>query len=133
MKAISRILAVAIIMVLILLAAGACSKKADITLTANNDGAVIEVNRGDIIEIALKGDPSTGNIWVTESFDDTIFSQVTGVDFKLNPDLTGEGDFQVFHFMALKSGLGTLQLAYRRALIMDTLPEKVFTVDVLVR
>ncbi len=81
-----------------------------------SDGKAVTVKTGDIIQVVLKGNPTTGYTWtvVLSETDATILEQMGDPTYVPESDLIGAGGTFTFRFKALKAGEATLMLGYSR-------------------
>lgn len=102
-----------------LLALSACEKSvapvSDV-LTAADDGSSVEVNVGDILQIYLSENKTTGHEWETEDINTSLL-QYIDEQFQINPECRGTpgcGGMITIRFKAIKKGLTALRLVYRQ-------------------
>lgn len=110
------------------------NERAKILQLNNNDNSrAVTVKCGQLFEISLKGNPTTGYTWeVSPPFDDHLLSQVGALEFKPDSALLGAPGIQVFRFKTLKKGETTLKLVYRRPWEKDVPPLDTFTIKVII-
>ena len=74
------------------------------------------VKVGDIIQVVLKGNPTTGYTWSANlsEQDASILEQMGDPSFVSDTQLIGSGGTFTFRFKALKAGEATLKLVYAR-------------------
>lgn len=102
-------------------------------LSGNDNSGSVTVKNGQLFEISLKGNPTTGYNWeAAPPFDDRLLSQVGMPEFKPDSNLLGAPGMQVFRFKALKKGETTLKLVYRRPWEKDVPPLDTFTIKVII-
>ena len=80
------------------------------------NGATMTVKVGDIIQVVLKGNPTTGYTWTAalSEQDASILEQMGEYGYVSDSDLIGSGGTFTFRFRALKAGEATLKLVYSR-------------------
>ena len=80
------------------------------------NGATMTVKVGDIIQVVLKGNPTTGYTWTAalSEQDESILEQMGEYDYVSDSGLIGSGGTFTFRFKALKAGEATLKLVYSR-------------------
>ena len=80
------------------------------------NGGTMTVRTGDIIQVVLKGNPTTGYSWTAALADgDTaILEQLGDPSYVPDSNLIGAGGTFTFRFKALKAGQAVLKLVYTR-------------------
>ena len=106
----------------------------EVVLDATYDGMSISVVTGDLIEVALKGNPTTGYGWSAKltTEDAAILEQVGEPAYVADSDLIGAGGTYTFTFRALAAGEAQLHLVYARPWVPEA-PAGTFTVTVQVQ
>jgi inhibitor of cysteine peptidase len=80
-----------------------------------SDGESIALREGDLLLIALAGNPTTGYEWeIEEEPDDGLLERIPGIDYHPDSDLVGGGGTFYFRYRAVATGHGNLTFAYRR-------------------
>lgn len=121
-----------IIMVMVFLLGG-CSSKGNVAkLVAEDAGSTIEINKGDVIEVTLAGNITTGYTWEWVKPDSSIFDLQGDPEYKSESDLVGAPGVQVFRFMANSVGTEELNLIYHRTFEPDVPPLEEFKVQITV-
>lgn len=105
-------------------------------LTQADNGKAYAVKVGDIIQVVIAGNPTTGFAWAAEltAQDAAVLEQVGEPAYEENAtdqDIVGAGGTYTFTFKALAEGQATLRLVYERAW-EDVEPEQTFEVQVTV-
>jgi len=115
--------------------AGAAS--GPVKLTEADNGKTITVNNGDLVQVALPGNPTTGYSWsVTMSNkDDTVLQQQGDpvyVQQSTDPSLVGGGGTFTFTFKAVGPGQVILNFGYARPWEQGVAPIQTYsaTIDV---
>ena len=106
-----------------------------VAVTGQDAGNTVELRAGDILEVALVGNPSTGFGWYHQSLDTTIIEQKGDWEFtpdNSSPGSVGSSGTFTLRFEAVGSGQTTLQLIYHRPFEPDTPPAQTFEVTVVV-
>ena len=103
------------------------------TLTADNAGQTIDMNVGDIINIELEGNPSTGYTWEVAEMDKTVLKPVGDTEFETANDLVGASGVLILRFEAISTGETPLILVYQRPWEQDIPPEEKFEVRLVVK
>ncbi|MCE5254403.1 MAG: protease inhibitor I42 family protein [Actinomycetia bacterium] len=103
-------------------------------LDENDDGATVTLEVGDILKVALRGNPTTGYSWTVTQSDEAaaILESVGGPYYVPDTGLIGSGGVFTFVFKAVSPGEATLSLAYSRPW-EDVPPSETFSVTVLVQ
>jgi len=103
------------------------------TLDEEDDGSTLTVEVGDIIDVVLEGNPTTGYGWTVDlsAEDAAILEQVGEPTYVPDSELIGAGGTFTFRFRALAVGEATLVLNYARP--WESVPPlKTFSVTVAV-
>lgn len=109
------------------------SAPVSVQLSEKDIGRTVEIGVGDILEVVLKGNPSTGYIWDMVSPDKGILKQVGETEFE--PDRKGRGSDGkiIMRFEAAKEGKTSLKLIYHRPFEKNGPPIKTFEVKLTVK
>jgi inhibitor of cysteine peptidase len=102
-------------------------------LTEQDNGTIVEVAVGEEFSVQLAGNPTTGYMWSLAELDSNYLQQQGEADYERDNDLIGAGGVYTFHFKALQVGQTTLTLAYARSFEPDVPPERVFSVEVVIK
>lgn len=104
-----------------------------VNLTEADDGAAVLLATGGTLVVTLESNASTGFAWAVEG-EPPLPLEMQGDPQYVEPEggLVGAPGTQVFTFVAVAAGEGTLSLAYAREWETDTAPESTFTVSVAV-
>jgi inhibitor of cysteine peptidase len=107
-----------------------------LVLGAEDNGSQVELTSGQVLEVTLASNPTTGYSWEVSEVDETVLTQVGEVEFQQAPaegePVTGAGGTETFRFAA-SAGETTLTLVYHRPWEKDVEPLETFTVQVVVR
>ena len=107
-----------------------------VVLGAEDDGSEVELAAGQVLEVTLESNPTTGYRWEVSEVDGAVLAQVGEAEFQEAPtegeQVVGAGGVETFRFTAA-SGETTLTLVYHRSWETDVEPEDTFTVQVIVR
>jgi inhibitor of cysteine peptidase len=141
-------LALALLAVLVLASACATSEGApaegdgdpgggkDVVLSADDNGSQVELAPGQVLEVTLASNPTTGYSWEVSEVDEAVLTQVGDVEFREAPkedeQTVGVGGTETFRFSSA-AGDTTLALVYHRPWEKDVEPLETFTVQVAVR
>jgi inhibitor of cysteine peptidase len=106
---------------------------AQFRLDSEDSGTTITVKVGDIIQVVLKGNPTTGYTWTPSlsEQDASILEQMGEPGYVSDSNLIGAGGTYTYRFKALKAGEATLKLVYAR--VWESVPPlETFSVTVKV-
>lgn len=78
-----------------------------ITIDKTFDGKKVNATKDDMIEVQLAENPTTGNLWKIESFDDELL-EYNHEDFKLASNASGSGGMKFYYFKVIRNGVGEL-------------------------
>jgi predicted secreted protein len=122
------------ILIILLMAAflAACTAGGTSLGEADN-GKTVEVKTGNVIEISLPGNITTGYNWVVDPADLTILTQEGEPEYKAESDLVGAGGMITLKFKATIAGQETLHLVYRHPWEPEMTPEGEFEVTMVVK
>ena len=121
----------AVVTMVFVVALAACSSKT-VKVDESMNGQTITVKKGEMIEVSLPGNPTTGFNWAAADLDTSILSQKGDAAFKADSNLVGAGGMVTLTFEAIETGTTTLTLNYMRSWETAVAPEKVFTLTVVV-
>lgn len=123
-----------LIITAILLATSACSsgQPAPVSLSAADDGKTIELKKGQTLQIALDGNPTTGYSWIPLAMEPALVEQVGEADYKPDSSLVGSPGMLTLKFKATSTGKGVLHLDYKRSWEKGVQPLKSFEVNLVV-
>ncbi len=107
--------------------------KGPVKLTETDAGSTVEMNVGDMLEVMLEGNPTTGYDWEMASGDAAVLEQLGASTYKADSDLMGAGGQVTLRFKAVAAGQTTLQLVYHRPWETDEPPAQTFEVSVIVK
>ena len=114
---------------LLALGLGACSA-APQTVTLDDDGAQIEVGRGEEVELILPGNPSTGYLWVVAEVSPILTTNEP--EFRPESTLVGAPGEYHFRFTGNEPGTVLLVAEYERP-FEEAEPLDTFEVEVTVK
>lgn len=113
-----------------------CSACTPLTLTAKDNGALVQMHPGRTFKLILQSQPATGYRWEVVSLDPAVLKQGETLALQQDPRLSspGAGDpvTLVMSFEAVAPGHTQLRLAYHAALQQPGLAEQTYTADVTV-
>jgi inhibitor of cysteine peptidase len=126
-----QILAILTPLLIFMLLAG-CGQRGPILVTEQDSGSTIELRSGDVLELVLDGNPTTGFTWQMDPVDTRVLLQI-GSEFKPDTNLTGSGGKFTWHFKAVNSGQTLLRLVYHRPFEQGVPPARIFETTIVVR
>lgn len=114
-----------------------CASSDPVRLTENDNGRTNSVKTGEVIEIVLKGNPTTGYEWVLEFSATDKLQQIEKAAYIQERQtgrnlMVGVGGKYVFKFKAVERGAGNIKLVYRRSW-ETTAHDKVYSVVIDVK
>jgi predicted secreted protein len=111
-----------------------CAQQNDeaIRITERDDGSSVRLREGQVLTVALEGNPTTGYTWEASSGVESILQQQGEPGFEPRSNLPGAGGLVTIEFKAIKQGEGVLRLIYRRSFEPGVDPLKRFEVTIAV-
>ena len=107
-----------------------------VALDAEDNGNQVELSAGQVLEVTLESNPTTGYSWEVTEVDEAVLTQVGESEFQEAPkegeEMVGVGGTETFRFSSA-AGKTTLTLVYHRPWEKDVDPLETFSVDVMVR
>jgi predicted secreted protein len=103
-----------------------------ITVGADDNGSQVELVVGQMLDVVLEGNPTTGYQWMVDSIDREVLRETGDWTFEPDSDADGAGGLVKQRFRAFAPGETELYLAYRQSWEEDTPPLETFTVQVSV-
>lgn len=95
----------------------------------------ISVRKGEIFEIQLESNPTTGYRWYT-SFDNRIVN-FTNENYKINSQESnknnssfGKPGYQIFKFKAIKAGKTIIKIKYQRSWEKEPIESRVYFISI---
>ena len=107
------------VMVLLLLALPQVSRATEITLDEKTCGSRLSLSIGDMLEVRLPGNPTTGYAWEVITVPSLLQNQKEPAH-RSDSQRIGAGGSTSFLFRVAAIGEGTLEMAYRRPWEKDT-------------
>lgn len=109
-------------------------QRADYDLTEADNGEIVAVEQvGEVVQVTLEGNPSTGYLWEVDAVDETILQPVGEPEFRASSDRVGAGGLRILRFQAVAAGRTVMRLVYRRPWESDVEPLETFEVQIDVR
>lgn len=94
-----------------------------------SDGSTVTLSDGDLLMVALPGNPTTGYRWMAEQAPTGLLEELPGPDFQPESSLIGAGGTFYFRYVAHAPGTGTLTFSYLRPW-ESVPPEKTVTLTI---
>jgi len=106
-----------------------------IKLNKNDSGKTIELDTGNILEITLIANNTTGYQWKISNINSSILKKISEEYFpdKASQNIVGSGGKFVVKFKAENIGNSSLEMVYRRSFEKDIAPAEKFNLNVLVK
>ena len=120
------------IFALLLLALPSLAAETPARISEKDSGRTIGLKTGDVLEVTLAGNPTTGYSWSVASVGEILKQLGEPVFESASPGLTGAGGKVLLRFQALRPGKTVLKLAYRR-IWEKKAPAATFEVTIRVR
>jgi predicted secreted protein len=120
---------------LIFLLAAACSPEEPemIILTENNASETVEVQEGQVFQVVLEGNLTTGYNWVLAPQEPVLVEPQGDPEYKAASELLGSPGTITFTLKAISPGETTLHFDYKRPWEETTKPEKTYEVLIVVQ
>lgn len=119
--------------IILLLVSFSASASVSVKLTDEDLGSTVKLGIGEILEVVLRGNPTTGYAWDIASLDKEILKQVGETEFKPDRKARGSGGQIIMRFKAQAAGKTSLKIIYHRPFEKERPPIKVFEVTVSVK
>ncbi|HAB19098.1 MAG TPA: protease inhibitor I42 family protein [Verrucomicrobiota bacterium] len=123
-----------------MLGAGCQSPPQTRTITAADSGSTIQLKTGDLLEVKLESNATTGYTWQTIDVNSWVLARLTRPEYQptgaTGPDgtpLMGAGGTLTLTFRAVGPGTSPLKFGYLRPWEVDVVAAKTFEVTVVVR
>ncbi len=102
-------------------------------VTEEQDDSQIQVKLGDKLQVALKGNPTTGYAWEIAVNNPNMLAPQGEVEYQQEKtNLVGSGGTFLFTFKAIAKGNTSLKLIYRRPFEKDVPPIRDYQLNVQV-
>lgn len=128
-------IALVIVAALVALAATAALAQAPaetVKLTEKDNGKTVALKPGDMLEISLEGNATTGYSWGVVGVDESVLKQVGDWAYTPSSDKPGAPGVFVLTFQAVGAGTTDLALGYKQWWDAAMKPEKTFEVTAVV-
>ena len=107
--------------------------KSTIQLTEADAGRLVELRVGDILEVTLPGNPTTGFQWEVSEINSAILEPIGGPEFEPSSNAVGSGGNVTLRFEAVGAGQTELKLIHHRPFEENVPPMQTFEVTITVR
>ncbi len=101
-------------------------------LSNKNTGSSIHLQTGDLVEINLASNPSTGYQWEAVPVEPTLLEKQENWEFKPAGRAPGAGGMLTLRFKAVRRGEGEFKLIYHRPFEPEEPPVKTFEIKLVV-
>jgi len=108
------------------------SSVSPIRLTEKDWGRTIELSVEGVLDVMLKGNPTTGYVWSSAFPDKGIIMQMGEAKFEPDKSARGSGGYIILRFKAAKAGEVLLKLIYHRP-FENKPPNKTFEVKIIAK
>jgi len=102
-------------------------------ITDAEKGSSIQLKLGDLLEVHLRSNPTTGYSWYVHPKSTQLLKLLGNPQAQSHQPGVGRPILQVFHFQAVANGNGTLLLHYIRTWEKQASNEEQFDVQVSIR
>jgi inhibitor of cysteine peptidase len=106
-------------------------KEVSILWSEIDQGVGLEV--GDILEVVLPANPSTGYAWEPGFYNQTVLKPYGEAEFSNTGANLGAEEAQIMHFEAIDEGETDLVMVYRRSFEEEGVDQETFQVHVVVK
>ena len=107
--------------------------KSTIQLTEADAGRLVELRVGDILEVILPGNPTTGFQWEVSEINSAILEPIGEPKFEPSSNAVGSGGNVTLRFEAVGAGQTELKLIHHRPFEENVPPIQTFEVTITVR
>lgn len=123
-----------IVAIIMYASTGQANETIPVLLTAKDSGSSVELRQGQVLNISLYGNGTTGFSWYVESVSESILRQgETRCDRSAcQPGMAGCGATCTYTFTAVAPGQGPLKLIYHRIWEQGVPPLQTFEITVSV-
>jgi len=102
----------------------------EITLTAQDAGRQVDLDKNHLLTLNLEGNPSTGYGWQVQRVNAQVLRQVGDIEFKPGSGQIGAPGIQTIRFEGVAAGQTELTLVYGRPWEKDVPPLQTFSIQV---
>ena len=101
-------------------------------LTESNAGSTVHLREGEILEIVLTSNPSTGYQWKVAPGDENLLEEQGNWEFKPTSRAVGAGGTIKLRFKAVRQGEADFKLVYHRPFELEAPPIQSFEIKLVV-
>jgi inhibitor of cysteine peptidase len=101
-----------------------------IHLNAEDAGSSLDLNVGDVMEITLAGNPSTGYGWELAPVENPVVQQIGEQEFEADSGLIGAVGTITVRFGAVEKGKQDFQLIYHRPWEVGVPPLETYSLQI---
>lgn len=101
-------------------------------LTDADSGRKIEIMKGDLVDLIISENPTTGYRWLASTKITPVIRENSPQEFKADSVLIGAGGKRTFHYLAAAKGKVVLGFVYKRSWEKKS-AIKSFQVSIIVR
>lgn len=107
-----------------------CGKQdgSTVQLTDADSGSTVKLHQGDILEIVLPSNPTTGYTWEVKPGSEAVLKQKGEPEFRPDSNVLGSGGRMTFRFDAIAVGEVPLVLIYGRTFEPGVAPVQTFDI-----
>jgi len=96
-------------------------------------GKTIQLKKGELMDVSLEGNLTTGFTWEVLVQDPVLVEQVGEPEYNPDSEKFGSPGNITLHFKAISTGQTTLKLGYHRPWEKDVEPERNFEFSLIVK
>lgn len=111
--------------------AGADSARA-VAIGADDNGSRVQLVVGQMLDVALGGNPTTGYLWMVDTIDRAVLRETGEWEFVPDSDAVGAGGVVTLHFRGFAPGETELKLSNRPSWEPESEAYETFAVQVIV-
>ncbi len=110
-----------------------CALDKPVKITGQDAGATVGLRVGELLEVTLAGNPTTGYMWDVASVDPNILRPVEQLEFQADSKAIGSPGKLTLRFEAARPGKTSLKLIYHRPWEKNTEPIDTFEVTIVIK
>ncbi|MDP3786320.1 MAG: protease inhibitor I42 family protein [Candidatus Omnitrophota bacterium] len=107
--------------------------KKPVKITENDKDSTVEMRVGELLEVTLIGNPSTGYMWDVASVNPNILKPIEQLEFQGDSKAIGAPGKLTLRFEATRAGKTPLKLIYHRPWEKNVEPIDTFEVTVVIK
>lgn len=105
-----------------------------IKINGDDNGSIIELKKGETLELSIRGNTTTGYSWKVESVDENVLKPLGVPYYEMDSNmLDGSGGTFIFTYTAANIGTTDLKLIYWRSFEPENPPVETYEVTVIVQ